>query len=128
MLLLTSRGLCTMNAEGRTVIKDRISIAPPSVLSLSKEHEPADMRCLEVSLGGTGLADVSVITSLDDDYSIAAGTRKAFDGKVQMACTARLLVFPFKERELWVTTRSVRRRIITFGPGGDLEIDAAGAI
>ncbi len=54
VLLLTSRGLCTMNAQGRTVLKDRISIAPPTVLALSASRPPADIGVFEVSLGGTG--------------------------------------------------------------------------
>lgn len=124
VLLLTSRGLCTMNTQGRTVLKDRISIAPPSVLALSKSPPQADIGVFEVSLGGTGLADVSVITSLDDDYPIAAGTRKAYDGKVQMMRAAhKVAVFPFKEKDLWSPHVPDGVEIITFGPGGDLTIE-----
>jgi hypothetical protein len=122
VLLHTSRGLCIVDREGRTVIRDKVSIAPPSVLSLSKEHEPADVAVLEVSLGGTGLADVSVITGLDDDYLIAGGTRRAFDGKVQMARTARLLVCPETERTIWEPHVPSGARVVTFGPKGDLEV------
>jgi coenzyme F430 synthetase len=124
VLLLTSRGLCTMNAEGRTVLKDRISIAPPSVLALSKSPPMTDIGVFEVSLGGTGLADVAVITSLDDDYPIAAETRKAFDGKVQMMRSAhKVAVFPFKERDRWSPHVPAGVESITFGPGGDLAIE-----
>jgi hypothetical protein len=122
VLLHTSRGLCTVNKSGGKVLKDKVSIAPPSVLSLSKERPPADVGIFEVSLGGTGLADVSVITGLDDDYPIAGGTRRAFDGKVQMARTAKVLVCSEKERALWAPHVPEGSKVITFGPGGDLEI------
>ncbi len=122
VLLHTSRGLYAVNKSEGRVLKDKVSIAPPSILSLAREHPPADVGIFEVSLGGTGLADVSVITGLDDDYPIAAGTRRAFDGKVQMARTAKVLVCPEKERALWTPNVPEGSKVITFGPGGDLDI------
>ncbi|MDW5562476.1 MAG: coenzyme F430 synthase [Methanomassiliicoccus sp.] len=122
VLLHTSRGRHLFaDGEWRTLM-DKVSIAPPSVLSISKDHPPCDVGVFEVSLGGTGLADVSVITGLDDDYPIAAGTRRAFDGKVQMARTAKVLVCPEKERALWEPHVPKGTPLITFGLGGDLEI------
>lgn len=120
VLLHTSRGLCTVDQDGRKMVRDKVSIAPPSVLSLSKEHPPTDIGVFEVSLGGTGLADLSVITGLDGDYAIAAGTRRAFDGKVQMARTARKLVCPFNELPMWGPELPHGVQAVTFGTGGDL--------
>jgi hypothetical protein len=122
VLLHTSRGLCTMDAQRHVRHCDKVSIAPPSILALSLEHPTADVGVFEVSLGGTGLADVSVITGLDDNYSIAGGTRSAFDGKVQMASTAKVLVCPEPERQMWAPHAPSSARIITFGEGGDVEI------
>lgn len=122
VLLLTSRGLCIVKGDDATVIKDRISIAPPSVLAISKERVPADIGVLEISLGGTGLADVSVITGLGDDYPIAGGTKRAFDGKVQMARTAKVLVCSTEEKDLWSPHVPIGARIVTFGAGGDVAI------
>jgi len=122
VLLHTSRGLCTVNKDGRKVLRDKVSIAPPSVLSLAKEHPPADVGIFEVSLGGTGLADISVITGLGDDYLIAGGTRRAFDGKVQMARTAKVLVCPAQEKDIWTPHVPRGARIVTFGEEGDLQI------
>jgi len=122
VLLHTSRGLGTVNAQNHRSLRDKVSIAPPSILALSLEHPPADVGVFEVSLGGTGLADVSVITGLDDNYAIAGGTKKAFDGKVQMAATARVLVCPASERDLWAPHVPPSARIITFGEGGDVEV------
>lgn len=121
VLFLSSRGLCTVKGDEVTVVRDRISIAPPSVLAVSKEDVRADIGVFEVSLGGTGLAAVSVITGLDD-YPIAGGTRRAFAGKVQMVRTARLLVCPSGERDLWAPYLPEGARMVTFGPGGDVEV------
>lgn len=122
VLVHTSRGRHLVDGAQWSTLADKVSIAPPSILSLSKEPPKADLGVFEVSLGGTGLADVSVITGLNDDYPIAAGTRRAFDGKVQMARTARVLVCPAGERELWAPEVPRGSKIITFGPGGDLDI------
>jgi|ADurb_Met_02_Slu_FD_contig_71_551709_length_3749_multi_6_in_0_out_0_2 hypothetical protein len=120
-LMHTSRGRHYFDGEWRA-LADKVSIAPPSVLSISRDHPPCDVGVFEVSLGGTGLADVSVITGLDDDYPIAAGTRRAFHGKLQMAQTAKVLVCPEKERDLWGPHVPEGARTITFGPGGDLDV------
>ncbi|MBI0584289.1 MAG: coenzyme F430 synthase [Methanomassiliicoccus sp.] len=122
VLVHTSRGQFSVAELEWKMLKDKVSIAPPSILSLAREHPPCDVGVFEVSLGGTGLADVSVITGLDDDYPIAGGTRRAFDGKVQMARTARKLVCPVRELELWAPHVPDGADLCTFGPGGDLEI------
>jgi hypothetical protein len=122
VLLHTSRGRYLLDGEERRMLMDKASIAPPSVLSISKEHPQFDIGVFEVSLGGTGLADISVITGLSDNYAIAGGTRKAFDGKVQMASTAKVLVCPEAEAKLWAPHVPQGSRIVTFGPGGDLDI------
>jgi hypothetical protein len=121
VLLHTSRGRHLFaDGEWRTLM-DKVSIAPPSVLSISRDHPPCDVGVFEVSLGGTGLADVSVITGVDGDYPIAAGTRRAFDGKVQMARSAKLLVCPGAEKSLWGPHVPAGSPMVTFGPGAELE-------
>jgi UDP-N-acetylmuramyl pentapeptide synthase len=122
VLLHTSRGRYLVHGPEWKTLADRVSIAPPSILSLSREHPPCEVGVFEVSLGGTGTADISVITGLQDDYPIAAGTRRAFDGKVQMARTAKTLVCPAREKGLWVPEVPDGAEIVTFGPGGDLEV------
>jgi hypothetical protein len=122
VLLHTSRGRYLLDGEERKVLMDKASIAPPSVLSIAKEHPPFDVGVFEVSLGGTGLADISVITGMDDNYAIAGGTRKAFDGKVQMARTAKVLVCPEAERAMWTPQVPEGAKVITFGHDGDLDI------
>ncbi len=122
VLLLSSKGLSLVGERESEVLRDRVSIAPPTILSISNEGHRADIGVFEVSLGGTGLASVSVITGLGDNYPIAAGTRRAFDGKVQMARTARVLVCPAEERDLWSSHVPSDTEIVTFGESGDVQV------
>ena len=125
VLLLTSGGLSVVDAGGIRMLRERISIAPPTVLDIAQERHDADVGVFEVSLGGTG-ANVSVITTIGDDYAIAGGTRRAFDGKVQMFRSARgAAIFPEDERQLWAP-HAPPGRSITFGPGGDVQVDIEG--
>ncbi len=125
VLLLTSGGLSVVDAGGIRMLRERISIAPPTVLDIAQERHDADVGVFEVSLGGTG-ANVSVITTIGDDYAIAGGTRRAFDGKVQMFRSARgATIFPEDERQLW-EPHAPPGQSITFGPGGDVQVDIEG--
>ncbi len=122
VLLLTSGGLSIVEAERTTVLKEKVSIAPPTLVTLAEEGHDADIGVFEVSLGGTGTAAVSVVTTIGDDYAIAGNTRRAFDGKVQMVRSARgMVVFPEEERALWAPYVDPAATALTFGAGGDVE-------
>ena len=122
VLLLNSGGLSMVGAGGVRVLREKVSIAPPTILDISQGRYEADVGVFEVSLGGTG-ADVSVITTIGDDYAIAGGTRRAFDGKVQMIRSARgTVVFPEEERWLW-EPHIPSGKTMTFGPGGGVQLD-----
>lgn len=122
VLLLTSGGLGMVDASGGRVLREKVSIAPPTVLDVAQERHGADVGVFEVSLGGTG-ASVSVITTIGDDYAIAGGTRRAFDGKVQMVRSSRgAVIFPEGERKLW-EPHVPSGKAVTFGPGGDVQIE-----
>ncbi len=79
----------------------KFSIAPASIIrvvdtieggngsdsdsELDPDHDPApDVLIFEVSLGGTGLADIGIVTTLSGDYPIANGTGTASAAKMQM--------------------------------------------
>lgn len=120
VLSLSSSGLSSWNG-GETVLEDRVSIAPPTVLRVTSAYRDHDLGVFEISLGGTGLGKVSVITGLQEDYPIAAGTRRAYEGKSQMAHLARgTLVIPEGERDLWRPLATRCDRVMTFGEGGDV--------
>lgn len=121
VLSLSSSGLRMLGNED-VLLQEKVSITPATVLRLSTEHHDHDIGVFEISLGGTGLGQVSVITGLQDDYLIAAGTKRAFHGKAQMAMSARgSLVIPKAEEGTWVPLAVNCRNLITFGPGGDVE-------
>ncbi len=128
VLSLSSSGLSSWNGR-ETVLEEKVSIAPPTVLRLSSPaYMDHDLGVFEISLGGTGLGKVSVITGLQDDYPIAAGTRRAYDGKAQMASLARgILVVPRSEEDLWRPLAGGSAEILTFGQGGDVEAMVATA-
>ncbi|MEM0448212.1 MAG: coenzyme F430 synthase [Methanomassiliicoccales archaeon] len=125
VLALSSRGAFLVDKTGTKVLEPRSSIAPASVLRMSKVRMGQDIAVLEVSLGGTGSADVGIITSLSHDYHIAQGTRRASDGKKQMLTLMKeggTALFPAAEKDIWLPHLPQGRRAITFGRGGDVQL------
>jgi len=123
VLLNSSRGLYEYDSSNINVKSGRTSIAPPHIIPLTKNGERYDYGILEISLGGTGVGDVSVITSIGSNYPIAGGTRSAFDGKSQMGSLAKgTVVYPSSESSLWHPLVPEGRKEMTFGAGGDVSI------
>jgi len=87
----TSRGIEDWSAG--KIVKKGLSITPASVLSALDAVEEAgiefDVFISEISLGGTGCADIGVITTIANDYKIASGTKLASDAKRQMILNAK---------------------------------------
>lgn len=87
----TSRG--TEDWSAGKIFKKGLSITPASVLLTLDAVEEADIEfdvfISEISLGGTGCADIGVITTIANDYKIANGTRLASDAKRQMILNAK---------------------------------------
>lgn len=121
VLMMTSRGLTYLGEE--VEVLDRGSIAPASVLRVKEVDRRFDTLVLEISLGGTGLADVGIITTMGSNYPIAERTRTAFDGKVQMVESARrFVVVPQEERDLWQRHLRPGAWLTSFGEGGDVQV------
>ena len=93
VVLHTSRGLEHWNDGVATIIYKGLSIAPGSILYAIEKIEKAKIRpevfIFETSIGGTGSADIGVITSLEQDYGIANNTALASDAKLQMLDNAK---------------------------------------
>ncbi len=87
----TSRGVEDWSS-GR-IIKKGLSITPASILlaleAVVEEGINPDVIIFEVSLGGTGSADIGVITTIADDYKIANNTMSASDAKRSMILDAK---------------------------------------
>ncbi len=124
VMLLSSRGIFHLGEE-EVRIASKSSIAPPSILRVWKMRKEFDFGVFEISLGGTGLAEIGVITTIEDNYPIARGTRRAFDGKAQMAAGAtKSLIVREKEKDLWLDLVDEGVGVVTFGDGGALDVKA----
>lgn len=73
------------------LVRSGLSITPANVIPALSEALSlnADALVSEISLGGTGLADIGVLTSFSGDYMIAGRTRWASTAKLQMVSLAR---------------------------------------
>lgn len=87
----TTRGL-EIWLEGKARLLEKgLSITPGNVIHAAEVGEAHAVQALicEISLGGTGLADYGIITSLSGDYSIANGMKWASTAKLQMLSLAK---------------------------------------
>lgn len=86
----TSRGVEDWSTG--TMIRKGLSITPASVLAALDAVKEAgiepDIFIFEISLGGTGRADIGVITTIANDYPIANNTRMASEAKRGMVLDA----------------------------------------
>lgn len=78
VLLHSSRGEGPWTNAGH-YIERKVSIAPPYLMTLAAGDY--DVVVAEVSLGGSGKADIACISNLAEDYGIARNTLKASDAK-----------------------------------------------
>lgn len=97
VFLHTSRGQGPWT-NGKHRIDALMSIAPTSLLRLPGGDY--DVMITEVSLGGSGKADIAVITNLVEDYGIAHNTKKASDAKSSIL-TNGINIVSEKEIDIW---------------------------
>jgi len=87
----TSRGLEDWSKGA--IIKKGLSITPASILTALDAVIDAgidlDVFIAEVSIGGTGYADIGIITTIANDYKIANNTKLASDSKRRMILDAK---------------------------------------
>jgi UDP-N-acetylmuramyl pentapeptide synthase len=87
----TTLGLEIWQDGKARLLEKGLSITPGNVIRAREEalaHGVEALIC-EISLGGTGLADYGIVTSLSGDYSIANATKWASTAKLQMLALAK---------------------------------------
>ncbi len=97
VFLHTSRGQGPYQ-NGEHHIERLMSIAPTSLLRLPEGDY--DVMVTEVSLGGSGKADIAIITNLLEDYGIAKNTGKASVSKATIL-TDNINIVESSECEFW---------------------------
>ena len=87
----TTRGLEVWSAGVPHLLKKDLSITPGNVIIAAEAaaEQEADALICEISLGGTGLANYGILTSLSGDYRIAGASKWASTAKLQMVSLAR---------------------------------------
>ncbi len=87
----TSHGVEDWNTG--IILKNGLSITPASILTAFDAVQEAGIKpevyIFEISLGGTGCADIGVITTIANDYMIANGKKLASEVKRQMILNAK---------------------------------------
>ncbi len=94
ILALTSEGIFHVNRGTVTPLTGKVSTTPANIIRAVRLcPKPFDAAIFEVSLGGTGLADLGIIKNVYDNYPIAAETLHAFDAKTSMIKNKRPSAF-----------------------------------
>lgn len=98
-LILSSLGVECYQNHAFTNLKKDISITPASIIETIQLAENYDYGiCIfETSLGGTGLADVGILTNVVENYPIGQGKSKASIAKSQIFNSKIVCC----EREAW---------------------------
>jgi coenzyme F430 synthetase len=85
-LILSSLGIEILEGGEEKLLQKDVSITPASIITAWELAEEYDVGiCIfEMSLGGTGLADVGVLTNIAEDYPIASAHSRASQAKSQI--------------------------------------------
>ena len=98
VLLHSSRGEGPWTDDGHR-IERKVSIAPPYLMTLPAGDY--DAVVCEVSLGGSGKADIACITNLAEDYGIARNTFKASEAKADVFTDRGVNIVAREELGFW---------------------------
>ena len=127
--LHTSRGLETWKGGISSFICRGLSITPGSILVVVEkvfevEFKP-DFFIFEISIGGTGNADIGILTSLSPDYLIGNNTTLASDAKLQLVRSAKLgstLILNAGAEKVLEVAKESRVKVLTFKDPFDVGI------
>jgi UDP-N-acetylmuramyl pentapeptide synthase len=115
----TTRGIEMWSGGSSSLLRHGLSITPGNAILAMDEavSSGADALVLEISLGGTGIADFGVLTSFFGDYMIAGGTKRASTAKLQMVSLAR------RGSRLVANTDAKISADVSFGPNGQVRAE-----
>ncbi|MDM7912393.1 MAG: Mur ligase family protein, partial [Methanotrichaceae archaeon] len=118
----TTRGIELWSEGSSRQLRQGLSITPGNAILAMEEavSHGADALVLEISLGGTGIADFGVLTSFSGDYMIAGGTKWASTAKLQMVSLAK------KGSKLVANTDVKISPDISFGTNGQVGAEPDG--
>ncbi len=89
-LALTSDGIFFLDKGGPMPLSGKVSTTPANIIrAVRLSPKRPDLAIFEVSLGGTGLADLGIIKNIYDNYPIAGGSSNAAEAKLSMINDAR---------------------------------------
>lgn len=123
-LILSSLGIEAIKNDKSTFLKRDISITPASILDaleIAKDYHPG-IYIFETSLGGTGLADVGVLTNIAEDYPIASQKKRASHAKSQIF-KSKLTVCDFDAFNRYYS--HINANINTFGLSNSASLSAS---
>ncbi|GAB4313767.1 MAG: coenzyme F430 synthase [Methanobacteriaceae archaeon] len=125
-LVLSSLGVEAVVEGENHVLEDNISITPANIVRAWELAEGLDIGvCIfEVSLGGTGLAHVGILTNLAEDYPIASNTKTAGEAKSQIF---RSNMVACEYNAFKSNYSNFHEKIVTFGYGKNMELVNVGA-
>ena len=127
--LHTSRGLETWKGGISSLIYRGLSITPGNILvAVEKIFEVGfrpDFFIFEISIGGTGNADIGILTTLSPDYLIGNNTSLASEAKLQLVRGAKpgsTLILNAGAKKALEITKEIQAKVLTFKDPFDVEI------
>jgi UDP-N-acetylmuramyl pentapeptide synthase len=124
-LILSSLGVEVIENGASTILKRNISITPASIIEswqLAKNYKNVGICIFETSLGGTGLADVGILTNIAENYPIASGGKTASQAKAQ-TFKSKLVACDFDSLNSFYNDFS--KNTNTFGINDDANVHAS---
>lgn len=121
VVLHTSRGLEAWKGGISSFIGKGLSITPGSILVAVERVFEAGFRpdffIFEISIGGTGTANLGILTTLSPDYGIANNTALASEAKLQLIRNAKpgsTLLLNSGAKKALVAAKTSQAKVLTF--------------
>ena len=121
VVLHTSRGLEAWKGGISSLIGKGLSITPGNILVAVERVFEAGFRpdffIFEISIGGTGTADLGILTTLSPDYGIANNTALASEAKLQLIRNAKpgsILLLNSGAKKALVAAKTSPAKVLTF--------------